>query len=144
MSKKSGMVDSKTEPNKMARGRMDLSTPELWLMLAGAFTTIYYIFTYFTTIGGLYGSNYLQLNNLLNIIARIFVYLAYGFTIYLTAMLSLYFDDQYIMSKDQVLSSDFVITRLLSSIARAIVLGIALVLITNVNLLQLPVPSIPL
>ena|SRR3990172_8114417 len=119
-----------------ARNRFSYYTPEFWFVAAGILVTVSWIFSYFRTYVPPLGTSF-GIPDVFTVFSAICLYIMYGFLIYFTALLSLYFDERQKLNPDAIYSSNFVFTRLFTSVARAILLLIALMLITD------PTPGIP-
>ena len=120
----------------VTRARLTLDSVETYFLLMSIFATLGMIFDIFASAGSTlrYG-NTLDLNEIFGLLGSIFLAIMLGLLIYLTAMLSIYFDDVYKLSGNGVLSSNFVLTRLFTPVARGLILLVSLILfLFSINL----------
>ena len=111
---------------KTTRERMTLRSPETFFFLMSILATLGMIFRIFDTAGPKYGN--LDLNEIFGLLAEICIALMIGFLMFLTAFLSLYYDTNFKLVREQVFSSNFYLTRLITPYVRAIVLLVSLTL----------------
>ena len=109
-----------------ARERMTLRSPETFFFLMSVLATLGMIFRIFDTAGPKYGN--LQLYQLFGLLAEICIALMIGFLMFLTAFLSLYYDTNFKLIRENIYASNFYLTRLITPFVRAIVLLISLTL----------------
>ena len=111
----------------VTRERLTLDSIETYFALLSVFATLGMIFKIFADMGPNYDPN-LDLNEIFAVLGSIFLAVALGALIFLTAMLSLYFDERYRMTNDIIWSSNFNFTRLATPVARALILLVSLIL----------------
>ena len=106
------------------RERMTLDSPELFFFLLAALSTLGMIFKIFDSMGPKYGS--LDVYEVFAVLAQISVAFTLGFLIFLTAFLSLYYDTNFKLVKEEIYNSNFIFTRLFTSFIRAAILLVSL------------------
>ena len=110
----------------ITRERLTLKSVETYFFLMAAFATLGMFFKIFADIGPQYGD--LELHEIFAVLGSMFLAITLGTLIFLTAMLSIYFDDRYRMERDIIWSSNFYFTRLVTPVARGLILLISLIL----------------
>lgn len=111
----------------VTRTRLTLDSVETYFLLMSVFATLGMIFRIFADSALNFGTN-LELNELFALFGSLFLAIMLGLLIYLTAMLSIYFDDIYRLTRDPVYSSNFTFTRLFTPLVRGLILLVSLAL----------------
>ena len=108
----------------VTRARLTLSSIETYFFLMSAFATLGMFFKIFQGIGPMYGD--LELHEIFAVLGSLSLALTLGILIFLTAMLSIYYDDNFRLENESIYSSNFIFTRLFTPLVRALILFVSL------------------
>lgn len=114
----------------ITRSRLTLDSVETYFLAMSVFATLGMIFQIFAGAYTYFNqSTNLELYQIFVLLGLLFLAITLGLLIFLTSMLSIYFDDIYRLVRDPVYSSNFTFTRLVTPVARGLILLIALLLL---------------